>query len=427
MQSFHPEFFKQVRLFVLFVLLFSGAFSCQYIPTQLSSFFNNESAATDSEPVNEQKIQPVDEQKIQSVDEQKKQPVDEQKKQSADNQKKSGMSKIYIQNFSGQKVKDVQEIFFKAVKEQSHFTFMELLPDNLEQLGVLRIDVTDFNIWEIDEKASDFNNSQSVSINPDEPIKRINAIVSLKVNLFEAKTGKLLINRRFSQPFQQIYVGKEMIEKRPDNSIELDRLTKLLIFSMLDSFLSMEEKVTVLQYEKGLGHDWFATKVHNFGHRRIQKGIRLAMAGDLDEAIWIWKIILFSPIKDEPKNIYLHNRASTYYNLGIAYQLNKDWWRAAEMFSHANRIQQKLKYAQAWGNSIQLWLEEQRNPPSKKKASPIVKTEIKKVESDEKAEPMSAISIEKNDQMLLKPRILWPLDPHLKKREQLKEGEKFDQ
>ncbi len=408
-------------------MLVSGASSCQYIPAKFSSLFEDEPATTNSQPVDEQIKQPVDEQIKQPVDEQIKQPADEQKKQSIVKQKKSGMREIYIQNFSGQKVKDVQEIFFEAAKEQSYYTFMELLPDDLEQLGVLRIDVADFNIWEIDEKATDFNDSQSSSINPEEPIKRINAIVSLKVNLFEAKSGKLLINRHFSQPFQQIYVGKEMIENRPDSRIELDRLTKLLIFSMLDSFLSMEEKVTVIQYEKGLAHDWFAKKLHNFGNRRIRKGIRLAMAGDLDEAIWIWRINLFSPMKDEPKEIYLYNRAATYYNLGIAYQLNNDSWRAAEMFSHANRIKQKLKYAQAWGNSIQLWLEEQRNPASKKKDSPIVKAEIKKVELDEKAEPLSVISIEKNGQMLLKPRILWPLDPHLKKREQLKESEKIDQ
>jgi len=196
---------------------------------------------------------------------------------------------------------------------------------------------------------------------------------------------------------------------------------------MLDSFIAMEEKVKATQYEKGLAHDWFAKKVHNFGNRRIQKAIRLAKAGDLDEAIWIWRIILFSPIKDEPKDIYLHNRAATYYNLGIAYQLNDDWWKAAEMFSQANRIRQKLKYAQAWGNSIQLWLEEQRNPPSKKKATAIVKTDLQKVELMEEKELLSVINIEKNEQMLLKPRILWPLDPHLKKHEQLNNSEKPNQ
>jgi len=376
-------------------MLFSGTSSCQYIPFNISSLFNKEPSAEESQAI--------------------------------DAEKRSKIREIYIQNFSGQKVKEVQEIFFEAAKEQSHFTFMELLPDKLEQLGVLRIDVTDYNIWEIDEKATELNGSLSGAINPKESFKRINAIVSLKVSLYEGETGRLLINRRFSQPFQQIYVGKETIENRPDNRIELNRLTKLLIFSMLNSFLALEEKAEVIEYEKGLAHDWFAEKVHNFGNRRIRKGIRLAMADNLDEAIWVWRIILFSHQEDEPDENYLHNRAATYYNLGVAYQMKKDWWNAAEMFSHANRIQQKLKYAQAWGNNIQLWLEEQRNPPLKEKATPVVKTDIKKVELAEKTEPLSAISIEKNGQMLLKPRILWPLDPHLKKHEQLKKSEKADQ
>ncbi len=332
------------------------------------------------------------------------------------------LRKIYIQNFSGQKVKEVQEIFFGAAGEQSHFTFMELLPDDMDKLGVLRIDVTDYNIWEIDEEVSDHNSDPKASIKVGDPIKRRNAVVSMKVNLFDAKTGKRLISRRFSQPFQQIYVGKEAIEKRPDSSIELDRLTKMLIFNMLDSFLSAEEKIVVLQFDEGIAHGWFSKKVHDFGNRRIGKGIRYAKAGDLDEAIWIWKIYLFSPDKDESREVFFRNRAATYYNLGIAYQQKKEWWKAAEMFSSANRIKQRLKYAQAWGNNIQIWLEEQRSPSPVKKTEPIVKVAAKKIELKEEQKPLAVIHLEDNSQLLLKPRALWPLDPHLKQQERLDEN-----
>ncbi|MBU2645931.1 hypothetical protein KKI24_14575 [bacterium] len=381
MQASHRTLLRLSKFLVLLALLLTSISSCQYIP-----FLKKETPAA--------------------------------KTALPDKTTESRIRKIYIQNFSGQKVKEIQEIFFDAVKEQSYFSFMELLPDDLDQLGVLRIDVTDYNIWEIDEEVTNLKDYPPGAIKPGETIKRRNAIVSLKVQLFEAESGKLRINRQFSQPFQQIYVGSDAIQNRPDSQIELDRLTKMLIFNMLDSFLTTEEKTIALQYEKGLAYDWFAKNVYNMGNSRIRKGIRFAMADELDEAIWVWKIILFAPEKDEPEMIYLHNRASAFYNLGIAYQLKKDWWNAAEMFSYANRIQQKLKYAQAWGNNMQIWLEEQRHPRPEKKAEPIVKAEVKKVDLKEIERPWEAKNLEKNSQLLLQPRILWPLDPILKQQQQ---------
>lgn len=417
MQSFHQKFFKQYPILALVVLLLFGTSGCQYInftlPFDLSSkipFLKDDSdpAIAETEKPGTDKAPPI-------------------KTQSKGDNSSARIKKIYIQNFSGQKVEEVQKIFFNAAEEQSYFTFVELLPDNLEELGVLRIDVADYNVWEIDEKASDLNDYPTSSIKPDDSIKRINAIVSLKVNLFDAKTGKRLVTRRFTQPFQQIYVGKEAISNRPENSIELNRLTKLLIFNMLDSFLSKEEISADMEYEKGLADDWIVKKIYNMGNSRIRKGIRLAKAGKLDEAIWVWRITLFTPKGDEPENIYLYNRASAYYNLGIAYQMTKDWWKAAEMFSHANRIQQKLKYAQAWGNSLQIWLEEQKNPQPIKSEPAVVKTTENKVQLDEKTKPLSVKSIEENNQLLLKPRILWPLDPYLKNQEHLGEIKNTDQ
>lgn len=376
----------RILLPVLFGLVLISASSCQYIPFNIP-FLNNRPDLVKPSP-------------------------DVQKKESR-------IRKIYIQNFSGQKVKEVQEIFFHAAKEQSQFTFMELLPDDLSDLGVLRIDVTDYNIWETDEKISDPNSYPTGTLKAGDPIKRRNAIVSMNVRLFDAQSGDRLVSRRFSQPFQQIYIGREKIEERPDSSIELDRLTKMLIFNMLDSFLSAEEKIVELTYEEGISHDWFAKKIHDFGNRRIRKGIRYAKAGELDEAIWIWKIYLFAPDKGEPEAVYYQNRAAAYYNLGIAYQLKDEWWQAAEMFSAANRIQQKLKYAQAWGNNMQIWLEEQRSPRPKQEEAPAVKAVVEKVDLKAEKRPPAVVKLEDNSQLLLKPRILWPLDPYLKQQERL--------
>jgi len=334
------------------------------------------------------------------------------------------LKRIYIQNFSGQKVKEVQAVFFEAAKEQSHFAFIELLPDELSGLGILRIDVTDYQIWETDEVVKEANEYPTGELKAGDLIKRRNAIVSMKVNLYEARTGKNLVSRRFSQPFQQIYVGKEAIESRPDNNIELVRLTKMLVFSMLDSFLSSKDKTSAIRYEAGSSYGWFADKIHNFGNSRLKKGIRFAEAGKLDDAIWIWKIFLFAPDEGEPADVYFKNRAAAYNNLGLAFQQKRDWWKAAEMFSAANRISQKLKYAQAWGNNLQTWLEEQHSPKRVKVTVPVEKGTEKQIESMEEKRPAAVINLEENDQLLLQPRILWPLDPHLKQQEKALEGGK---
>lgn len=377
---------RRLILFGIILILFTG---CQYIPFNIP--FLNSKPAPD-------------------------------KASSEVTQKRKHLRKIYIQNFSGQKIKEVQEIFFDAAKEQKLFTFMELLPDDLTGLGVLRIDVTDYQIWEVDETIDNQNNYPAGSLKTGDPIKRRNAIVSMKVHLFDAETGMRIVSRRFSQPFQQIYIGNDAIKNRPASDIELNRLTKMLIFNMLDSFSSSEEKIVAIRYEEGSSHGWLSDKIHNFGNRRLKKGIRYAEAGELDEAIWIWKIYLFSPEKGEPPAVYYQNRAAAYFNLGVALQQKKQWWKAAEMFSSANRIEQKLKYAQAWGNNMQIWLEEQRSPPQlKKTATRIVKAEEKKVDLTEETRPQAVINLEANTQLLLKPRILWPLDPHLKQRKKLDE------
>ncbi|MBT7632217.1 MAG: hypothetical protein HN597_21370 [Desulfobacula sp.] len=103
MQSFHPLFFRQVRLFVLLAMLFSGTSSCQYIPFNISSLFNKEPSAEESQAI--------------------------------DAEKRSKIREIYIQNFSGQKVKEVQEIFFEAAKEHTRVVgvFSSLYKDGVSQ------------------------------------------------------------------------------------------------------------------------------------------------------------------------------------------------------------------------------------------------------------------------------------------------------
>jgi len=165
-------------------------------------------------------------------------------------------------------------------------------------------------------------------------------------------------------------------------------------------------------------HGLYKVFLYNLGtgkqKRIFRKGIRLAKAGNPEEAIWVWRIVLYHPEPGEAEEIYRHNRASAYYNIGIIKQTQALWWDAAEAFSRANRLHQRLKYAQAWGNAMQHWLETQKQPEAEKAKIAVVKPAEKALLSIEPPPKPALMDIEANTQLLLKPRILWPLEPHLK-------------
>lgn len=335
----------------------------------------------------------------------------------------SQIKRIYIQSFTGQNIREVQEVFWESVAEQDVFTFVELLPDDYINLKILRIEVVDYAIWENDEKITMSDPYLKAIDTTDDVLKRRNAIVSLRISLFDAESGTLLIRKTYSQPFQQIYIGTEAISSMPDQQLELRRLMKILIFRIFADFYQVQHKVTELDLEDGFGYDWFSLHVHNIGYKRLKKGIRLAMAGDYDQAIWVWKLVLFKPENEEPLEIYRKNRASAYYNLGVVYDRKDEWLQAASMFSKANRLIQKLKYAQAWGNTMQDWLDEQKKSTSdyvdltslkerKKGVKVLDQDKAKTIQKEEEEDFL--LSIEKNEQFLLKARELWPLEPILK-------------
>ena len=323
---------------------------------------------------------------------------------------------IYVQSITGQQLETVKQIFFQTVGEQKQFSFVELLPENLNRLAVLRLEILDYTIWENEEPVEDEAVVQDAT--PDTFIRR-NANVRVRVSLFDADTGEPMIRKIYSQPFQQIYIQGGTKQNRPEQQRELHRLFKLLIFRILASIYQDQGAGDMMDFESGLGHDLISDMIFNLGDSRLKKGIRLAESGEYDKAKWIWKIVLYAPAEDEPKDIYLFNRASAYYNIGQLYYREKDWLEAARMFSHANRLQQKLTYAHAWGESMQSWLEAQKQPALR--AGEMQKEESsaqigKELTSDEKMKaPEPILDLEINDRLLLKAKELWPLDPDIKK------------
>jgi tetratricopeptide (TPR) repeat protein len=335
------------------------------------------------------------------------------------------IQKIYIQSFTGQNVQQAQEVFFETAAEQHLFDFVELLPDDYTDLKILRVNVTDYSIWETNEKLDlNLTAGKSAPAVMDQVLRR-NAIVGFKVSLFEAETGKLLLRKPYTQPFQQIYVGSEEIRKMPEKSQELKRLAKILVYRLLTDFYQAKAEPLVMELEKGHGYDFISRYIYNLGDKRIKKGNRLAEIDEYDRAIWLWQLVLYKPDEDEPLDIYKKNRASAYYNLGVIYHKLGDWLKAADMYSMANRMVQDLKYAQAWGKTMQMWLDAKKgkeslvdeiSPKQDKEAEIAESVQIEQKKPEEEAVSESEIlkSMEKNEQLLLKARELWPLEPALK-------------
>ncbi|MBT4286527.1 MAG: hypothetical protein HOD92_04260 [Deltaproteobacteria bacterium] len=328
---------------------------------------------------------------------------------------------IYIQSFIGDNIQQFQKKFLTSLKSIRKYSVTELLPDNLEQLGVLRIRVNDYTIWENEERINPFTDFGEFDVSPDTQFVRRNALVNVHISLYQADSGKILIQKQFSQPFQQIYFGEEEVKNRISKEDELIRLTALLSKKVINALLEIKPEDQPLDLKKGFGYDFISGTVYDFGDWRIRKGIKFADAGNLEQAVEVWKIVLFEPGKKEPAAIYIQNKTAAYYNLGSAYLRQKKWLEAADMFSNANRINREMEYAQAWGDSIQSWLEEQQ---LRKVSDAMVEAEQMKKAPEaqptyEENPRVDKLSIVNHEDLLLKPLKLWPLESLIK--------DKFDQ
>lgn len=352
------------------------------------------------------------------------------------------IQKVYIQSFTGQNIEQFRTVFFETVQEQNLFILLELLPDDYSGLKILRLEVTDYSLWDHKERLElGIDRGQHSTEEADQVLRR-NAIVRFVVSLFEAETGKLLLRKPYSQPFQQVYAGNNEIKNVPEKSLELRRLTKVLVLKLLSDFYQVKYEPLTVELEEGYGRDWISINIFNLGDSRLKKGNRFAQVGEYEQAIWMWQLVLYKANKAEPLDIYRKNRASAYYNLGVVYYKLGDWLKAAEMYSMANRMEQKLKYAQAWGDTMQNWLETQQGEGDhvNEFAKPLeTKTDFKKatkssnlkVSSTPVSDAEMLKSLERNQQLLLNARELWPLEPSLKyidqPTESIEPGQKLEE
>ncbi|MDH5560991.1 MAG: hypothetical protein OEY59_09090 [Deltaproteobacteria bacterium] len=381
---------------------------------------------------------------------------------------------LYIQTLSGPKKDEFRQIFYSQLLEMEDIPILDLLPEDYDELGILRIKILDYNYWEkeepikknsgrvyseierrlypkseSEEDEDDENDELEIEkkltkeIKKEEPKReyliRRNVLITVRFSLFEAKTGRALLSDTFSQPFQQIYVTQSAKENRPTEQEELYRVCSLLIKKILSNLNPEMREQTEYVLENGFGVDWLSRYIYDFGNRRVLKGNRLAESGELNKALWVWKIVLFGPEDDEDETVYLKNRANSYYNIGLVYLQQENWWEAAKMFSQANRITQKLKYAQAWGDSMYSWLQFQKRREFLLRQETLEKEkqeEIEKLVRKKKKEALALIKakpveekieiikgLESDDHFMLKPRLLWPFEPLLKNKVPMKQDD----
>lgn len=329
---------------------------------------------------------------------------------------------FYIQSFTGQNTDLFRTIFYQLAREQSGVQLTELLPENLTNIGIVRLKVLKYLIWENKEPVpAQFGEEKRD--NSSKYIIRRNALVSIRLSLFEADTGKRIINRNFSQPFQQIYYNEQSQKNRRSETEELSRLTHILMQRVTAVILS-SGKEDEYPFEQGLSHGLLAETFVNKGDSRIKKGVKQAQSGFNEKALLIWKLSIFEPDETAPNDINQKNKASAYYNIGVLHTRQQKWLDAADKFSQANRLNPTLRYAQAWGSSMHNWMMSQKETRKKvKKVKPAVKKKppllpspaIHEKKSKQKKDK-TVIPIEENQQLLLNPQLLWPLDPVIKKR-----------
>ncbi len=319
-------------------------------------------------------------------------------------EKLQAITTIYVQSLTGENQKEIKDVLFKEIEARG-YKIVDILPDDEKNMGVLRMWVENYSLWENQEKPKEAPLDLDLEEKPKEILRR-NALIGVKIDLFDGETGTALIRERFSQPFQQIYVGKKDTERRPKEDKELLRLTKILTQKVMERFETSAEQ-SEFDLERGEAFGWVADEMHDYGDPRVMKGNDYATAGQYQKAKLMWKIVLFSPNDEEPEEVYLVNRATAFYNLGQVYHTQGDYLFAAKMFSQANRLRQKLKYAQAWGDNMHAWLDAHLNP--QRGIAPVL-IEKKEIVQVVKAKPPLIQTLESNKNLLLDAKQLWPLE-----------------
>jgi tetratricopeptide (TPR) repeat protein len=323
---------------------------------------------------------------------------------------------VYVQNFSGVQFKTVRIIFLDTLKRYSDYKVTEILPDDFKNLAIIRVHVTDYSFWENEENLI----PSKVSVNSEEDdidiMLRRNVLVGMHITLFDAESGDIILRKQFTQAFQQIYIGADKVAARHSREEEVQRLIRRLIGEMLDILYS-EKKVIDKDLRAGEGGTVFDRVLLNTGDSRLQKGINYALVGEYDQAILVWKIVVFTPKDDEPEEIYQRNRARAFYNMGQIYSLQNKPWLAAKMYSQANRIQQKLKYAQSWSDNMHVWLVNKEKKTKQKEDNSSRNMVLGSQQRLKHDQTTDIKRIDENQDLLLNPRLLWPLEQKLKAKE----------
>lgn len=309
---------------------------------------------------------------------------------------------LYLYSFNGKKAEYLRPFFLEALENLGVFDITETEPDEKEETAGIIISIDDYFIDEKKEIYSDVDligNLPVPAFKHKRELIRRNAQIVGTIIIKQSVYGAEIFRKKFIQAYQQIYVDEETKENRPIPAVEMERLSKLAM-TRVAQLLDYRSQNIVIPLEKGEKNYWGLFSVSN---PRIIKGINYARDNKLDDAMLLWKTVLFEEepnedASDQAKELYKKNRVAAYYNIGQIYRAQEKWLDAAIMFSKANRLRQKIRYAQAWADCLTNWKFELLEKSKKRE-----RLQKGHVFLEEK-------KIEQIDELLLKRTKLWPFE-----------------
>ncbi len=258
---------------------------------------------------------------------------------------------FYLQYLDGDVGNQVRSELLKLLRNEYKLNVVEVLPASLEKVAVIRLHVQDFSIWETKEKIK--INLMHVKDKERWPsfIIRRNVLIRFQIEIYNAKERTLDSRTTYIRPFQQVYVQRTQETKIVSKKNELLRLSLLLMKNMITSELFHISTKKNYSYAPV---SFFATD------RRLNRAMSLLNSGFASEAVWLWQLILYTPLQGEDSEDYLKAKRDAFYNLGIYLSKKNQWKVAIYMFAQANRLDPQVVYADLWGQATYQWLYQQK-------------------------------------------------------------------
>lgn len=305
------------------------------------------------------------------------------------------LESIYVQSVTGFEDDEFElERIIEYLDDLDLYDILEDVPDEIDGIAALNLKKVELLQWEEEEYSGEVKT-----------IRR-NIILKVQASLKMLKTAEELLRLDIEAPYQQIYIGEKAIENMPSLEKEEERLTDQA-FKQFIEYIDYQTIEQPVEFETGKTNSIIG--LFSPGNKVIEKGIRLAETEKYLQARLTWASVTFEPETKSSEAFFRFNRAAAFYNIGILFQLENQWLKAAKMFSSANQMMQKEKYADAWSNAVVRWKSEMRNRKPDDSPTQTI-TRQKKKAAEQKPKPWR---VPLKPEYQLKIQKLWPYDKEM--------------